>query len=140
MEWYTYWMPSSSLRIRRSSLNPSKTDILNREDVAKLVDMFYEQVRQDSLLSPVFSHVDWPAHLPTMYNFWSSLLLGDNSYRGNPFQKHMNLPIAGEHFDRWLLLFSKTVKENFEGQKATEALERAHAIASLFRHRLGLGS
>ncbi len=116
----------------------AKTDIQNRGDVERLVDLFYEQVRQDDLLSPVFAHVNWPAHLPTMYNFWSSLLLGDSSYQGNPFQKHMNLAIRGEHFDRWLLLFSRTVRDHFDGQKAVEALERAHAIAGLFRHRLGL--
>jgi len=100
--------------------------------------MFYERVRVDPLLSPVFAQVDWPAHLPTMYSFWSSLLLGDNSYQGNPFQKHIHLAIGTDHFDRWLHLFTLTVQQSFEGPKATEAIERARSIAGLFRHRLGL--
>lgn len=104
----------------------------------KLVDAFYERVRRDPVLAPAFEHVDWPAHLPIMYAFWSSLLLGDNSYKGNPFQKHMKLAIGVEHFDRWLQHFVLTVQLNFEGPIATEAMERARSIAGLFRLRLGL--
>lgn len=32
------------------------------------------------------------APLPIMYNFWSSMLLGDQSYRGHPFKKHHPCP------------------------------------------------
>ncbi len=105
----------------------------------RLVNLFYDKVRSDAMLSPVFSHVDWPAHLPKMYSFWGSLLLGEQSYQGNPFQKHTSLPLQGEHFDRWLLLFKSTIRETFEGSKADEAIDRAENIASLFRFRMGLG-
>jgi hemoglobin len=115
-----------------------KKDIESREDVVRLVDGFYNQVRLDPLLSPVFSHIDWPAHLPVMYAFWSSILLGKDGYQGNPFQKHAKLAIREEHFDQWLSLFTQTVRWAFEGPKADEAVDRANAIASLFRHRLGL--
>ncbi len=115
-----------------------KRDIESREDVVRLVDRFYDQVRRDPLLSPVFSHVDWPAHLPVMYSFWASILLGEGSYQGNPFQKHMNLVIREAHFDRWLELFTQTARQYFDGPRADEAVYRAQAIASLFRHRLGL--
>lgn len=119
-------------------MSETKIDIQSREDVVRLVDRFYDRVRRDPLLSPVFSHVDWPAHLPTMYAFWASILLGEASYQGNPFQKHMNLPIREAHFDRWIDLFTQTVRAEFDGVKADEAIDRALSIASLFRHRLGL--
>ena len=64
-----------------------KNDITNRDDIKLLVDDFYKKVQADELLGPVFSHVNWPHHLPIMYDFWSSMLLGDQSYRGNPLQK-----------------------------------------------------
>lgn len=73
-----------------------------------------------------------------MYNFWSSILLGDGSYLGNPFQKHVGLTISAAHFDRWLELFTGTVRGNFEGARADEAVTRANSIAMLFRHRLGI--
>ena len=64
-------------------------DIVERKDIELLVDSFYEKVKNDQLLGPVFAHVDWPKHLPVMYQFWSSMMLGEQSYKGNPFQKHI---------------------------------------------------
>ena len=117
-----------------------KKDITSRQDIQLLVDGFYEKVKLDVLLAPVFSHVDWPKHLPVMYNFWASILLGDNSYQGNPFQKHIPLLITADHFSQWLLLFTATVDENFLGQKAEEVKSRASNIAGVFQFKLGLGS
>jgi hemoglobin len=121
-----------------SKMNVERKDILEREDVRILVDKFYDKVKFDELLQPVFSHVDWPQHLPIMYNFWSSMLLGDQSYSGNPLQKHLPLPIAKNHFSRWLALFKKTVDENFEGEKAEEVKTRADSIAKIFQFKMGL--
>ncbi|NOS55251.1 MAG: group III truncated hemoglobin, partial [Cyclobacteriaceae bacterium] len=96
------------------------------------------KVNQDALLAPIFEHVDWPHHLPIMYNFWSSMLLGDQSYQGNPFQKHIHLPIDSSHFNQWLALFTVTVDENFAGVKSEEVKNRARSIAGVFQHRMGL--
>jgi|SRR5687768_3286768 len=117
-----------------------KNDINTRADIEKLVNQFYGKVQNDQLLGPVFSHVDWPHHLPIMYNFWSSMLLGDQSYRGNPLQKHLPLPIEGKHFDQWLKLFTETVNENFAGDKAEEVKMRAESIAGIFQLKLGITS
>jgi len=113
-------------------------DISTRDDIKLLVDKFYDKVQADELLKPVFSHVNWPHHLPIMYDFWSSLLLGDQTYRGNPLQKHLPLPIQGKHFDQWLKLFRQTVHENFSGENAEEVLSRAESIAGMFQVRMGL--
>ncbi len=115
-----------------------KEDIKTREDIQILVNQFYDKVNKDAILAPVFGHVDWVKHLPVMYNFWSSMLLGDRSYEGNPFQKHINLPIQSKHFDQWLLLFTKTVDENFVGDKAEETKLRAQSIAQIFQHKMNL--
>jgi hemoglobin len=111
-------------------------DINNRQDIEKLVNRFYERVQANDVLAPVFSHVDWPKHLPIMYSFWSSMILGEQSYRGNPFQKHAPLPIGQEHFSQWLKVFIETVDENFQGPKAREIKERAANIASVFQYRM----
>lgn len=114
------------------------TEIQTRSDIILLVDRFYEKVKQDQLLAPVFAHLDWPKHLPIMYNFWSSMLLGDQSYLGNPFQKHIGLPIGPQHFEQWLRIFTTTIDENFTGAIAEEAKGRAQSIAGIFQHKLGL--
>lgn len=116
----------------------TKPDVSGRQEIVILVDRFYDKVRHDELLAPVFSHVNWSHHLPVMYNFWSSMLLGDRSYAGNPFQKHLPLAIGTHHFERWLSLFKQTVAENFRGEKAEEAVMRAESIAGIFQHRMGL--
>lgn len=113
-------------------------ELSTRKEIITLVDAFYEKVKLDVLLAPVFAHVDWPTHLPIMYNFWSSMLLGEQSYTGNPFQKHRALPIDARHFDQWLELFIQTVDENFEGEKAEEIKMRAQSIARVFQHKMGL--
>jgi hemoglobin len=112
------------------------TDINNRNDIVTLVNLFYEKVKQDEKLTPFFAHVNWPAHLPTMYDFWASMLLGERTYTGAPFQKHISLGIQSEHFDRWLLLFHQTVNENFTGDKAEEVKQRAASIAGVWHYKL----
>lgn len=116
-------------------------DIQDRADVITLVDSFYDKVNRDELLAPIFNdvaNVDWPHHLPTMYRFWESMLLGAMSYQGAPFPKHMVLPVGQEHFERWLTLFIQTLDENFAGQKAVEAKYRAISIADTFARRMGV--
>lgn len=113
-------------------------DISNRNDIEKLVDRFYEQVQADTLLAPVFSHVDWPRHLPVMYSFWASMMFGEQTYTGNPFAKHIHLRIGTEHFDQWLRLFTETVDQHFAGLNAEEIKQRARSIAGIFQHKLGL--
>lgn len=114
------------------------TDIADRKDIEKLVDKFYEQVQGNTLLAPVFSHIDWPKHLPVMYNFWSSMIFGEQTYRGNPFEKHVQLPIDKEHFTQWLKLFTETVDHNFAGSNAEQIKDRAKHIASVFQYKMGL--
>jgi hemoglobin len=116
-------------------------EINSREDIETLVNKFYHKVNQDELLSPVFNdfaRVNWENHMPVMYDFWSSVLFGDQSYRGNPFLKHIPLPVDKNHFERWLKLFMETVDENFTGEKAEEAKSRATSIAGIFQYKLSV--
>ncbi len=114
------------------------TDIIDRKDIEVLVNSFYDKVKSDDLLLAAFSQVNWPHHLPIMYNFWYSMLFGDQSYQGNPFQKHVHLAIDSSHFNRWLELFIQTVDEHFAGFKADEVKTRAQNIAGVFQHKMGL--
>ena len=113
-------------------------DIISHKDIVLLVDSFYAKVKTDDLLSPVFAHVDWTHHLPRMYDFWGSIVLGGQAFLGNPFQKHAHLPIDSSHFNRWLKLFYHTVDEHFSGFNAEEVKSRARSIAGVFQHKMGL--
>ena len=118
-----------------------KRDLENEEDIKLLVDAFYDAVNRDELLSPVFNDfakVNWQSHLPLMYSFWSTVLLGSMAYKGQPFPKHMNLPIERRHFSRWVDLFTQTIDNLFEGSKATEAKQKAVNIAQVFQMKMGM--
>jgi hemoglobin len=109
--------------------------ILNLDDVKKLVDSFYSKVREDDLLAPVFNariEDRWPHHLEKMYTFWQTTLLGEHTYSGRPFPPHATLPVGHQHFERWIKLFTETVDELFTGEKADEAKWRAGKIAEMF--------
>lgn len=118
-----------------------KKDIETEADIILLVDTFYDKVNQDELLSPVFNgfaQVNWQTHLPVMYNFWSTVLLGSMTYRGQPFPRHLRLPIEKQHFNRWTTLFTETIDTLFEGEKATEAKQKSTSIARVFQIKMGL--
>jgi hemoglobin len=94
-----------------------KHDITTREDVKLLVDTFYDKVRNDELLSPIFNERikdNWPKHLEIMYSFWNTVLLGEYEYQGTPFLKHAELPVEHMHFATWLRLFNEVIDGHFK--------------------------
>lgn len=108
--------------------------------ISQLVDRFYDKVRADSLIGPVFADriEDWDPHLAQMKLFWSSVALGTGVYNGRPMPKHMRLPVDAEHFDRWLDLFEATARELLTPAGAEHVLVRARRIAESFE--LGVAS
>ena len=114
-------------------------DIDSPEDIKLFVDEFYDKVRRDELIGPVFLKVipdDWQPHLNKMYAFWNAVLFGVSGFKGNPFARHAPLQIEQEHFDRWLTLFYKTINNHFEGSVADDTKRRAGIMAEMFLYRL----
>ncbi|WP_339872154.1 group III truncated hemoglobin [uncultured Brevundimonas sp.] len=99
--------------------------------IARLVDGFYDRVRADSLIGPIFDARirDWGPHLAQMKLFWSSVALMSGVYHGRPMPKHLPLPVDGRHFDRWLELFRATARELCPPAAADHFIERAQRIA-----------
>ena len=115
-----------------------KHDIVTEADIKLLVDTFYDEVKANPVIGYIFTDVakvDWQHHLPKMYSFWSSIILGDQTYQGNPMLTHIKLgkltPLGEREFDEWLSLFNKTVDSQFHGPAADEAKLRAANIARL---------
>ncbi|MGB0918345.1 MAG: group III truncated hemoglobin [Flavobacteriales bacterium] len=116
-----------------------KNDILKLDDIKLLVDTFYENVRKDELIGPIFEGIiqdRWPEHLEKMYRFWQTVLLEEHTYHGSPFAPHAKLPVGIEHFERWIGIFSQTVDQLFTGEKADEARMRATKMAQMFHHKI----
>jgi hemoglobin len=120
------------------TLDMIKKDIENIRDIQQLVNTFYEKVQKDLLLGDIFSAKisDWPTHLDKMYRFWQTVLLEQHTYSGSPFPPHANMPLTGEHFDRWLAIWRETINLYFQGIKADEAKWRGEAMAAMFLSKI----
>lgn len=78
-----------------------RQDILTIEDVKLLVDRFYEKIRVDELLGPIFNERiqnRWPEHLEKMYRFWQTVLLGEHTYFSSPFPHMPNYQLVTNIF------------------------------------------
>lgn len=113
------------------------------EAIRLLVNSFYEKVQADPLIGPVFmevAEVDWASHLPKMYAFWESIILGNNGYDGHPFRPHLivnqNYTLLPVHFERWLQLFYATLTEHFTPETAEPVRQRATQIAMVWNQKL----
>ena len=118
-------------------------DIETEADITQLVEQFYNRVQQDGALGPIFNdvaRVDWSRHIPLLVGFWSSVLLGTNTYKGNPIPPHLEVgqqtAIQPAHFEQWLRLFTSTVDELFTGERAELAKIRAQSIATVLQTKL----
>jgi hemoglobin len=108
--------------------------LITEQAITRLVDGFYASVRQDAQLAPVFdraiAEAAWPAHLDTMYRFWSSVMLTSGRYKGNPMAVHMGVAgIEPALFPRWLALFEAKAKELFAPELAATFIAKARRIA-----------
>jgi hemoglobin len=97
-----------------------------------LIDTFYARVRQDPALGPVFNQAvgDWEHHLTLLVEFWSSVMLGTKSFRGNPMRAHLKhaAHIRPEMFSRWLAIWNATTDERLSRPAAALIQAKAARI------------
>ena len=125
-----------------------KTDIRDRADIDRLMDVFYERAISDDTIGYIFTDVarlDLEHHLPIIGDFWESMLFGTHVYAKhgrNPLLVHKKLdekePLTREHFGRWLEIFESTVDDLFAGELADHLKLRAAAIAARMLDFLGV--
>lgn len=112
--------------------------VLDEPLIHAVVHGFYDDIRSDDLLGPIFDAAipaeEWPRHLAKMCDFWSSALLRTSRYSGRPLPLHLALPgLNEEHFYRWLALFRATVHRLCPPEVAALFMDRALRIAHSFR-------
>lgn len=103
-------------------------DLATKEDIAFLVEKFYQSILKNKFLSPFFENINFKEHLPRMIHFWSFILHDEAGYTTNVTEKHIRLPLKKVHFEIWLELFNKTTDLYFNGKYADKAKERAALI------------
>jgi hemoglobin len=110
-----------------------KSHAVTEESIRRLVDAFYDQVRIDADLGPIFAQAipgDWGPHLEKMYAFWSSVMLTSGRYKGNPVMKHLAVSgMTPQLFTIWLALFDATCRELFDDEVSVAFCVKAERIA-----------
>jgi hemoglobin len=84
--------------------------------LSRLTTRFYEHVKDDEILAPVFAHMgaEHPTHVAA---FLAEVLGGPTAYSeqhgGHPrmIQQHLNRHLTQEHRRRWVSLLLKTADE-----------------------------
>lgn len=113
-------------------------EIENRDDVSKLVNTFYDKIRNDEVLGPIFEmHLEgrWAAHLEKLTDFWETNLFGIPKFSGNPQRAHavvdknLDHTVSQNHFSHWVEMWHQTIDELFEGRLADRAKMAAERMA-----------
>ncbi len=120
-----------------------KPDIHSIEEIKIVIDTFYQKVRADEVIGYIFNDiakVDWQHHMPVMYSFWESTVFGTGNYTRNAMTPHFvlqeKIKFTSAHFERWILLFTTTVDELYEGENAAIMKMRATSIAGIMEMKL----
>lgn len=106
---------------------------ITEESIEVLIRAFYEKVRRDPQLSPIFSAAigdRWDAHIAKICSFWAWAMRISKAYRGDMLAVHQRLGrLPPELFERWLSLFNETVSEHFTDGPAAALRDRAQKTA-----------
>ena len=112
---------------------PLDREGVDRAFIGGLVREFYQRVRRDARLGPIFAREiagDWEPHLEKMTDFWCSVILKTGSYQGRPVPAHVKLKGVTENdFSIWLSIFGETARDLCDPDTARVFIERAERIA-----------
>lgn len=111
---------------------------VTRDAIQLVISNFYDDVRNDDLLSPIFTSKlggHWEAHVERLVLFWCNIILGTNEYKGSVYRKHMEISgVTKEHFVRWLQLFEKNAATHFPDEVFFEVMQVANRIATSLQY------
>ena len=130
-------MISNRLAFQHRAAAAGLTEPLLRTIIAK----FYESVRRDGVLGPIFDEAigdSWNAHIEKICSFWLTATRLGAGYKGGDFiPAHMSLlTITPELLPRWLSLFRATAREECSPQAADTLIDIAERMADMIKHAL----
>lgn len=117
-----------------------KKQIESRAELEILVRVFYDKIRKDEELGPIFNSIitDWESHLEKITDFWEQHVFGNQKYKGNPIDVHnqvdakMNYGITAHNFGTWLFYWMQTLDELFEGENVNLLKFKVRKMQTIF--------
>ena len=118
-----------------------KKDILNKNDIEKLVEHFYQKVKKEPSISTFFrDDFNWEKHVEVMCKFWENVVFYTGSYNGNPMSKHIEIHskklLTMKDFHLWTKLFNDSVDELYFGDRADLIKLKAANIATVMQMQI----
>lgn len=91
-------------------------EAMGEDGITRLIAAFYQHVRKDDLLGPLYPQDDWEGAEERMRNFLLFRIGGITRYieeRGHPRlrMRHMHFAIGERERDRWLALMATAMNE-----------------------------
>lgn len=124
-----------------------RIELASRTEIDLLVRRFYDRAIDDEVLAPVFGALaayGLEEHLVVVGDFWEQILFRTTRYEGafTPVHRalHGRYGLSPARFERWLLLWHRTVDELFVGVDAERAKTKATAMARSLARSLGSGT
>jgi hemoglobin len=109
--------------------------------IRAVIDTFYEKVRRDPTLGPVFNGIikdEWPAHIERIASFWLTATRLGGNYDGRRFMPaHLaHGAIQAAQLPQWLRLFRESVDEMCPPDGAAVLVDIAERMADSIRMSL----
>ena len=107
---------------------------LNEPLIRTVILAFYDKVRGDSLLAPIFEEAigdNWDHHIERIILFWLTATGLQRGYDGRSFMPaHLrHSSIRPDHLPRWLELFCRTADEQCGPEEARALVDIAERMA-----------
>ena len=118
---------------------------ITRENVKRLMHLFYTRAMQDKVLGPFFinelgndiNSEDWQEHIELLADFWLAELMGKKTYKGNIYGAHIKVPhINRESFAKWIELFSISADEVYIASVADNFKQKGIDLSKDFMSHL----
>ena len=124
--------PSPQPRVRLS---------IPREDIERLVRVFYERAHANEILGPIFEAEvsDWDTHRSRVSDFWDAAINRTGEYSGRPIDAHRPLSLTTDHYLVWLTLFEQTAQDLLDDSQSHALVDLARAMARSIASRTGAG-
>ncbi len=116
-------------------------ELIGRERVARVVQVFYARIRQHPTLATPFARVhDWIQHEAILSHFWWVSLGGERylDYSYTVARKHLEAGFTPELLVEWLALFREVLQAELPEELADGWFKRAELIGESLTHMHGV--
>jgi len=120
-----------------------KKDILNREDLEKVLDLFFENIKTDETLNHFFFEivkVDWEKHMGQMCDFWENVLFYSGDYQGKPIDTQRRISeiqkTENHHSQKWKELFFSSLDSLYKGKNVEKMKHHSDKIAQVMIQKI----